>query len=435
MLSFRGGIHPPEKKELAKEAGLSYLQLPEIAYVFLSNHAGAPAKCVVKENDQVKTGQVIAEPGGFISAYVHSPLTGVVKKIDKIYHPIQGRPMEAIVIQRTADDEWQYLEHSDWENLSKEQLVDVVKRAGIVGLGGAMFPTHVKLSPPADKKIDTFIVNAAECEPYLTVDHRLMLERAQDLILGVKIVMKILQVQKAYIGIESNKVDAYNQLKSILNSDQIELKLLKTKYPQGAEKQLIYSITGRKVPVGGLPMDVGVVVQNVQTVVAIKEAVVDRKPLVQRGITISGEGVNKPINVVARIGTTVEELLKHAGGIKEEAERVILGGPMTGIAINRLDIPIMKGTSGITVLLKEKEYVQKSCIRCSKCVFACPMGLQPYLLYLLANKRRYDDAVEEGLFSCIECGSCAYVCPSKIDHVRAIKLAKKVYQALRGGKK
>lgn len=301
LLSFRGGIHPPEKKELAKEAGLSYLQLPEIAYVFLSNHAGAPAKCVVKENDQVKTGQVIAEPGGFISAYVHSPLTGVVKKVDKIYHPIQGRPMEAIVIQRTADDEWQYLEHSDWENLSKEQLVDVVKRAGIVGLGGAMFPTHVKLSPPADKKIDTFIVNAAECEPYLTVDHRLMLERAQDLILGVKIVMKILQVQKAYIGIESNKVDAYNQLKSILNSDQIELKLLKTKYPQGAEKQLIYSITGRKVPVGGLPMDVGVVVQNVQTVVAIKEAVVDRKPLVQRGITISGEGVNKPINVVARI--------------------------------------------------------------------------------------------------------------------------------------
>ena len=435
LLSFRGGIHPPEKKELAKESQLLHLNPPEVVYVFLSNHAGAPAKCVVKENDQVKTGQVIGEPGGFISAYVHSPITGVVKKIDKIYHPIQGRPMEAVVIQKTSDDEWQYLEHADWENLTKEQLLETIKKAGIVGLGGAMFPTHVKLSPPADKKIDTFIVNAAECEPYLTIDHRLMLQKAQDLILGIKIVMKVLQVQKAYIGIESNKIDAYEHLKTLLSSDQIELKLLKTKYPQGAEKQLIYAITGRKVPVGGLPMDVGVVVQNVQTVIAIKEAVVDRKPLVQRGLTISGEGVNKPINVVARIGTVVEEILKYAGGIREEAERVILGGPMTGIAINRLDIPIMKGTSGITVLLKEKEYVQKTCIRCTKCIFACPMGLQPYLLYLLANKRKYDDAVEEGLLACIECGSCAYVCPSKIDHVRAIKLAKKVYQALRGGKK
>lgn len=435
LLTFKGGIHPPEKKELAKEEKLHYLEPPETVYVFLSNHAGAPAKCVVKENDQVKTGQVIGESGGFISAYVHSPITGFVKKIDKLYHPIQGKPMEAVVIQKTSHDEWQYLEHTDWENLTKERLLEIIKKAGIVGLGGAMFPTHVKLSPPLEKKIDTFIVNAAECEPYLSVDHRLMLERSQDLILGIKIVMKILQVQKAYIGIESNKIDAYEQLKSVLNSDDIELKLLRTKYPQGAEKQLIYAITGRKVPVGGLPMDVGTVVQNVQTVIAIKEAVVDRKPLIQRGITISGEGVNKPINVVARIGTTVEELLKYAQGMKEDADRVILGGPMTGIAINRLDIPVMKGTSGITVLLKEKEYIQKACIRCGKCVIACPVGLQPYLLYLLANKRKYDDAVDEGLLSCIECGSCAYVCPSKIEHVRAIKLAKKVYQALRGGKK
>jgi len=435
LLSFRGGIHPPEKKELAKESKLIYIDPPETVYVFLSNHAGAPAKCLVKENDSVKTGQVIGEPGGFISAYLHSPVTGVVKKIDKIYHPIQGRPMETVVIERTSQDEWQYLEHPDWENLSKEQLLEVVKKAGIVGLGGAMFPTHIKLNPPANKKIDTFIVNAAECEPYLTVDYRLMLERYHDLILGIKIVMKILQVQKAYIGIESNKTDVFNQLKSALDSEEIELKLLKTKYPQGAEKQLIYAITGRKVPVGGLPMDVGVVVQNVQTVIAIKEAVVDRKPLIQRAITVSGEGVNKPVNLIARIGTKIEELLQHAGGLKEETERVILGGPMTGIAINRVDIPIMKGTSGITALLKEKEYTQKACIRCTKCVVVCPMDLQPYLLYLLANKRKYDEAVEEGLLSCIECGSCAYVCPSKIDHVRAIKLAKKVYQALRGGKK
>ncbi|WP_041446636.1 electron transport complex subunit RsxC [Pseudothermotoga thermarum] len=437
MLTFKGGTHPPEKKELSNKVSIAEMLVPEIVYVFLSNHAGAPAKCVVKENDFVKTGQVIGEPGGFISAYVHSPVTGVVKKIDKIYHPIQGRPMDVVVIERTSNDEWQLLDHEqDWQSMTKEQLIDVVKKAGIVGLGGAMFPTHVKLNPPPDKKIDVFIVNGAECEPYLTVDHRLLLERTQDLIIGIQIVMKILGAEKAYIGVESNKLDAYKHLKSFLDSaDKIEVKLLKTKYPQGAEKQLIYAITGRKVPVGGLPMDVGVVVQNVQTVIAIKEAVVDRKPLVRRALTISGEGVKNPVNVYARIGTTVEQLLNFAGGLKEDAERVILGGPMTGIAINRLDIPIMKGTSGITVLLKEKPSVQKNCIRCSKCVQACPMGLQPYLLYYLSTKKKYDAAYSEGLFSCIECGVCAYVCPSKVEHVRAIKLAKKVYQAIRGGKK
>lgn len=435
LLTFRGGIHPPEKKELARESQIIRLDPPKIAYVFLANHAGAPAKCVVEENQHVRTGQVIGEPAGFISGYVHSPVTGIVKKIDKIYHPLQGRPMEAVVIERTSEDDWEYLDHKDWEKLSREELLEVVKKAGIVGLGGAMFPTHVKLNPPKDKKIDTLIINAAECEPYLTIDHRLMLEKAEDFIEGIRIVMKILQVQKSFVGVESNKLDAYKHLKSIVGSEEIEVKLLKTKYPQGAEKQLIYAITGRKVPVGGLPMDVGVVVQNVQTVIAIKHAVVDRKPLVERGLTVSGEGINKPANVIARIGTTVNQLIELAGGLKEEAERVILGGPMTGIAINRLDIPILKGTSGITVLLKEKQPVQKNCIRCTKCVVACPMGLQPYLLYLLSNKRKYDEAVSEGLMSCIECGACAYICPSKIDHVRAIKLAKKVYQALRGGRK
>lgn len=435
LLTFKGGTHPPEKKELAKEKTLVRMPVPQFLYVFLSNHAGAPAKPVVKEGDSVKTGQVIGEPGGFISAYLHSPVTGVVRKIDKLYHPVQGRPMEVVVIERTDEDQWQLLEHSDWENLSKEQLLEVIKRAGIVGLGGAMFPTHVKLNPPAGKTIDTFIVNGAECEPYLTVDHRLMLERAEDLILGMKIVMKILGAKKAYIGVESNKIDAYEHLKKVCSDNSVELALLKTKYPQGAEKQLIYAITGRKVPVGGLPMDVGVVVQNVQTVIAIKEAVVDRKPLVERALTITGEAVNNPMNVVARIGTTIQQLVDFAGGLKEDAEKLIMGGPMTGIAVNRLDIPILKGTSGITVLPHEEEPVKKPCIRCTKCVLSCPMGLQPYLLYLLGNKKKYDQAVDEGLMACIECGVCAYVCPSKIEHVRVIKLTKRVYQALRGGKK
>jgi electron transport complex protein RnfC len=435
LLTFKGGTHPPERKELAKDKTLIRMDPPQFVYVFLSSHAGVPAKPVVKEGDTVKTGQVIGEPGGFVSAYLHSPLTGVVKKIDKLYHPVQGRPMEVVVIERTNEDEWQLLEHPDWESLSKEQLLEVIKKAGIVGLGGAMFPTHIKLNPPAGKNIDTFIVNGAECEPYLTVDHRLMLEQAEDLVLGVKIVMKILGAKKAYIGVESNKVDAYEHLKKVCSDGSIEVVLLKTKYPQGAEKQLIYAITNRKVPVGGLPMDVGVVVQNVQTVIAIKRAVVDRKPLIERALTITGEAINNPMNVIARLGTTIQGLVDFAGGLKENAEKLIMGGPMTGIAVNRLDIPILKGTSGITVLPHEKEMVKKPCIRCTKCVVSCPMGLQPYLLYLLGNKKKYDQAVEEGLMACIECGVCAYVCPSKIDHVRVIKLTKKVYQALRGGKK
>lgn len=435
LLTFKGGTHPPEKKELAKEKTLVRMPVPQFLYVFLSNHAGAPAKPVVKEGDSVKTGQVIGEPGGFISAYLHSPVTGVVRKIDKLYHPVQGRPMEVVVIERTDEDQWQLLQHDDWETLGREQLLEVIKRAGIVGLGGAMFPTHVKLNPPAGKTIDTFIVNGAECEPYLTVDHRLMLERAEDLILGMKIVMKILGAKKAYIGVESNKIDAYEHLREVCSDGSIEVVLLKTKYPQGAEKQLIYAITGRKVPVGGLPMDVGVVVQNVQTVIAIKEAVVDRKPLIERALTITGEAVSNPMNVVARIGTTIQQLVDFAGGLKEDAEKLIMGGPMTGIAVNRLDIPILKGTSGITVLPHEEEPIKKPCIRCTKCVLSCPMGLQPYLLYLLGNKKKYDQAVDEGLMACIECGVCAYVCPSKIEHVRVIKLTKRVYQALRGGKK
>lgn len=435
LLTFKGGTHPPEKKELAKEKPLMKMPVTQFLYVFLSNHAGAPAKPVVKEGDSVKTGQVIGEPGGFISAYLHSPVTGVVRKIDKLYHPVQGRPMEVVVIERTDEDQWQLLQHDDWETLGREQLLEVIKRAGIVGLGGAMFPTHVKLNPPAGKTIDTFIVNGAECEPYLTVDHRLMLERAEDLILGMKIVMKILGAKKAYIGVESNKIDAYEHLREVCSDGSIEVVLLKTKYPQGAEKQLIYAITGRKVPVGGLPMDVGVVVQNVQTVIAIKEAVVDRKPLIERALTITGEAVSNPMNVVARIGTTIQQLVDFAGGLKEDAEKLIMGGPMTGIAVNRLDIPILKGTSGITVLPHEEEPIKKPCIRCTKCVLSCPMGLQPYLLYLLGNKKKYDQAVDEGLMACIECGVCAYVCPSKIEHVRVIKLTKRVYQALRGGKK
>jgi len=434
LFTFRGGVHPPERKELSKDREIIRAPLPGRVFVSMSNHAGAPAKPVVKVGQEVKTGQVIGEPTAFISAYVHSPVTGKVVEIKKMLHPVVGKPIDTVVIERTSDDDWELLPHGDFERFSKEELIDIVKKAGIVGLGGAMFPTHVKLSPPPEKKIDTLIINGAECEPYLTIDHRLMLERAEDIAHGISIMKKILDVKEAIVGIENNKIDAIENMKKVLKG-VAEVYALKTKYPQGSEKQLIYAMTGRKVPSGGLPMDVGVVVQNVGTAVAIKEAVVDGKPLVERGLTVTGEGVNEPKNLIVRIGSTVSWILEFCGGVKEETNRIILGGPMMGIAIRDVNTPIFKGTSGIVALLPEKPLVSKPCIRCSRCVEACPMNLQPYLLYLLALKKRYDDAVKEGLMDCIECGSCAFICPSKIEHVRYIKLAKNVYRALRGGKK
>ncbi|PLV58999.1 electron transport complex subunit RsxC [Thermotoga sp. KOL6] len=435
MLTFKGGVHPPQLKEWSKEKSIERMPLPERVYVFLLNHAGNPAKPVVSVGDEVKTGQVIGEPEGFISAYLHSPVTGKVVELKKILHPIVGKPIEAIVIERTSEDEWVRLGTGNYEQMSKDEILDVIKKAGIVGLGGAMFPTHVKLSPPPEKRVDTLIINGAECEPVLTIDHRLMLERAEDILQGILIMMKVLGTEKAIVGVESNKMDAYQNLKKIFKGYPVDVALLKTKYPQGAEKQLIYAITKRRVPRGGLPMDVGIVVQNVGTCVAVKEAVVDGKPLVERGLTVSGDAVKNPKNLIVRIGTPVRDILEYCGGIDENTERVILGGPMMGIAITNLDIPIMKGTSGVTAFLPRKVQPQKPCIRCSECVQVCPMNLQPYLLYLLSSKRRYDEAVENGLMDCIECGSCTYTCPSKIEHVRYIKLAKTVYRATRRGRK
>jgi len=434
LLTFKGGIHPPENKELSKDAPLENFKIPEKAYIYLVQSAGSPPKLLVEKGQEVKTGQKIAESSSLISSNLHSPITGVIEDIIKMFHPVLGAPADLLVISRTNEtDEWDLLKPIDFENANSKELLERVREAGIVGLGGAAFPTHVKLSP--SKEIDTLIINGAECEPYLTVDHRLMLERAEDLITGIKIIMKILNVGKAIIGIEANKKDAIENLKRFSN-ETIEVVSLKTKYPQGAEKQLIKAILNREVPSGGLPMDVKVVVQNVGTAIAIKEAVVDGKPLIERGLTVTGEGVKEPKNVIARIGTTVEELIEFAGGYNGEVEKVILGGPMMGIAIPNTSIPTMKGTSGILVLTRDVigSFYTRNCIRCGRCVEVCPMGLRPNVLYKLVLAKKYDEAVNEGLFDCMECGSCAYICPSKIDHIRHLKLGKKVYKALRRGK-
>jgi electron transport complex protein RnfC len=436
LATFKGGVHPPERKELAKDSSIQKAPIPEKVVVFMQQHAGAPSKPVVEVGQKVKTGQIIGEPSGFISAYVHSPVTGTVVEIKKLSNIIFGRAVDAVIIEREGEDDWELLPHGDFEKFSKEELLENIKKAGIVGLGGAMFPTHVKLSPPEDKKIDTLIINGAECEPYLTIDHRMMLEKSDEILVGIKIAKKILGVQNVYIGIEENKRDAINFLEKKWKG-QVIVVPLKTKYPQGAEKQLIYAVNQRKVPRGGLPMDVGVVVQNVSTMYAIKEAIVDGKPLVERGLTVTGEAINKPGNWWVRIGTPISWIIENLGqGFKNNMEeiKILMGGPMMGIPINNLDTPIVKGNNGITTLIPEKQN-STFCIRCSYCVNVCPMGLQPYLLDLLGKKKRYDEAVEIGLLDCIECGSCTYICPAKVEHVKTIKLAKKVYKALRGGKK
>lgn len=436
LATFKGGVHPPERKELTKDSPIQRAPIPEKVVVFMQQHAGTPAKPIVEAGQKVKTGQIIGEPGGFISAYVHSPVTGTVVEIKKLSNIIFGRAVDAVVIQREGEDDWELLPHGDFEKFSKDELLENIKKAGIVGLGGAMFPTHVKLNPPQDKKIDTLIINGAECEPYLTIDHRMMLEKNEEILVGIKIVKKILGVQNVYIGIEENKKDAIEFLKEKWKG-QVIVVPLKTKYPQGAEKQLIYAVTQRKVPRGGLPMDVGVVVQNVSTMYAIKEAIIDGKPLIERGLTITGEAINKPGNWWVRIGTPISWIIENLGqGFKNGIEnvKILMGGPMMGIPINNIDTPIVKGNNGITTLIPE-ELRGTFCIRCSYCVYVCPMGLQPYLLDLLGKKKRYDEAVQIGLLDCIECGSCTYICPAKVEHVKTIKLAKKVYRALRGGKK
>ncbi|MBT1247809.1 MULTISPECIES: electron transport complex subunit RsxC [unclassified Thermosipho (in: thermotogales)] len=436
LSTFLGGVHPPENKHLSRDYPIKKAPLPEKVLVFMQQHAGSPAKPVVNKGDKVKTGQVIGEPTGFISSYVHSPVTGTVVDVKKVTNVIFGKAVEVVEIQREGEDEWELLPHGNYENFSNEELVEIIKKAGIVGLGGAMFPTYVKLMPPKDKKIDYLVINGAECEPYLTIDHRMMLERQEDILIGIEIVKKILGIKNVAIGIEDNKMDVINLLQNKWKG-KVDVIPLKTKYPQGAEKQLIYATTGRKVPRGKLPMDVGVVVLNVSTLYAIKEAVIDGKPLVERGLTVTGEAVNKPGNWWVRIGTPISWVIENlGGGFKENLEnvKVLMGGPMMGIPINNIDTPLVKGNNGITTLIP-KEQKSTFCIRCSYCVNVCPMGLQPYLLDLLGKKKRYDEAVEIGLLDCIECGSCTYICPAKIEHVKTIKLAKKVYKALRGGKK
>ncbi|HIJ60751.1 MAG TPA: electron transport complex subunit RsxC [Nitrospirae bacterium] len=428
MQTFKGGIHPPDKKELSKDNPITPQKAPKKVLIPIIQHIGAPSKIVVSTGQTIKKGELIASPEGFVSAPVHASVSGKISGIIDYPTPT-GRMVSCVAIENDMTEEWTTLkDNPDYMSLSPDELKAKIKEAGIVGMGGAAFPTHVKLSPPKEKPIDFVIINGAECEPYLTADYRLMLERPEEIVQGLKILMKILDVTKGFIGIENNKPDAIRVLSDTTKSERdIKIVTLKVKYPQGAEKMLIKACANREVPPRCLPMDVGALVQNIGTTVAVFEAVRFGKPLIERVITVTGEAIKEPKNLYAKVGTLISDLIYECGGFKSPAAKVISGGPMMGFAINTLDMPITKGTSGI-VALPEEELLHVDnfgpCIRCGRCIDACPMGLMPNMLSIMSEKGFYEETKEYNLFDCFECGSCTYVCPSKRPIVQFVRLAK-----------
>ena len=432
-----GGVHPSECK-LSSGSAIKSAPLPEVVTIPLAQHIGAPAKAVVKKGDKVVVGQLIGEAGGFVSSNIHSSVSGTVTAVD-MFVGAQGLRQMGVTI-KVEGDEW--LESIDRSStivrectLEPAEIVSRIGAAGIVGMGGATFPAHVKLSPPPGKKAEVLIINGVECEPYLTADHRVMLERGEELLIGVEILARALGVEHSYIGIENNKPDAIAHLKGLASKFQnIEIVPLKVQYPQGGEKQLIAAITGRQVPSGALPIEVGAVVQNVGTTLAVYEAVQKNKPLVERVVTVTGKGVAEPSNLLVRIGTPTSALIELCGGMPENTGKVIGGGPMMGRAMANVDAPVTKGSSGV-LLMESTEATrpaESSCIKCAKCVEACPMGLEPYLLNVLSRKQRWDECEEHAAADCIECGCCSFTCPANIPLLDYIRLGKgEVMRAIR----
>ncbi len=426
--TFPGGVHPHDSKEYSKNKPVEILPLPLKVVIPLSQHIGASSKPIVKVGDEVLNGQKIAEPGGFVSIPMHASISGKVTGIDKFNHPTGTVSMAIEITGNGQDDRIELTDEINYLELPVDEMKNRISEAGICGMGGAGFPTHVKLSPPADKPIDTIILNGVECEPYLTADYRIMMKQPDDIINGLKIFMKIINAKKGIIGIEANKPDAIKLMKFKLKKESnLEVVSLKLKYPQGAEKQLIYAATKRKVPnKGGLPMDVGVIVQNVGTAIAVYEAVRYKKPLIERVITVSGKIVRNPKNIKARIGTFFSDLLEFCDGTTEDIGKIISGGPMMGFAIPSLETPMTKGCSGLLLFNKKEGHKEDEsvCLRCGRCVDVCPMDLVPSLI---AHNVKHEDwiLVEKfGVMDCMKCGSCAYVCPSHIKLIQWIDIGK-----------
>jgi len=421
-----GGVHPPENKISADKA-IEVLPLPKTVSIPVAQHIGAPATLVVNRGDELKVGTLIAKSSGFVSTNIHSSVSGKVKKIDEVMDA-SGYKKTSVIIDVDGDEWEESIDRTDTlvkeTNLDAKAINEKVLSSGIVGLGGATFPTHVKLSPPPGMKAEVLLINGVECEPYLTSDHRLMLEKGEEILVGTTLLMRAIGVERAVIGIENNKKDAISHIQNLCKDYKgIEVCALKVQYPQGGEKQLINAVTGKDVPSGALPIAVGAVVNNVGTAYAVYEAVMKNKPLIERVVTVTGKSVSKPSNFMTRIGTSVSELIEAAGGLPEDTGKVISGGPMMGKALSNIDVPVTKGTSGI-LIMKDQESKRKAvepCIRCGKCVTACPMGIEPYLLMTLAEKEMWEASEKRNVMDCIECGSCSYTCPAGrplLDYIR-----------------
>ena len=435
----KGGIHPEENKITSSKA-IKRMTLPTVVYVPIAQHIGIPSEIIVETKQKVTIGQVIAKSGGFVSSNIHSQVAGTVTKLDMVIDT-SGYKKQCIVI-RTDQKAESNFEVPDFPlireiKMDQKDILQHIRDCGIVGLGGATFPSHVKLDLKNDNQVDYLLINGVECEPYLTADHRLMLEKADEIIVGIQILMHALHIEKAVIGIENNKQDAIEVLKNAAKTDErIKVAALKVKYPQGSEKQLIKAIVKREVPKGGLPMDVGVIVHNVGTIFAIYQAVQHDQPLIERVVTVTGKKLENPSNFWVKIGTPIKDLVTEVGGIPEGTRKIVNGGPMMGKAIKNTDVPVTKGTSGILVISEEEASRQepKNCIRCGNCVFVCPMGLEPHLLMNLTEKGFYKRAASEDVMTCIECGSCSYVCPSHRPLLDYIRFAKSIVKKLNTAK-
>lgn len=428
-----GGIHPSDNKEWSKDKAIEAMELPSVVRIPMVQHIGAPATAIVKKGDKVLTGQLIGEAVGFVSANIHAPISGTVSAVDTFPNG-QGQCMTMVEIKREGDEWAQGIDLSselkrDCE-LSPADIIAKIKAAGIVGLGGAQFPTHVKLSIPDGQKADVLIINGVECEPYLTSDYRNMIERGEMLLTGVEILMRAIGVERAIIGVENNKPDAIEHLNTIIARDNyrgIEVMPLQLRYPQGGEKQLIAATTGRQVaPPPALPISVGAVVCNVSSAIAVYEAVQKNKPLIERVVTITGKHLGSTHNYMVRMGTATSDIINLAGGLPEGDVKILNGGPMMGRSIVDISAPVIKGCSGITIISGEEAArgEEGSCIKCAKCVSACPMGLEPYLLYKLAKLQKWDTAEEHNTIDCIECGCCSYTCPSNLPLLDYIRISK-----------
>jgi Na+-translocating ferredoxin:NAD+ oxidoreductase subunit C len=424
-----GGIKPEDYKYLTCNKKIENADIPNTAYVPVNQHNGSPAEIIVKEGYTLEEGQLIARATNYISSNVHSPIPGKVIRIEERYIST-GVKSKVVVIQlkgefRKSGKNFQLL---DWRSKSISSMLETIKSYGIVGLGGNVFPSHIKLTIPKGKKVDTLIINGAECEPFLTADHRLMIDKSEDLLEGVNIIKTILDLTKAFIAIEDNKVDAIKRLRILSsNRDNIKIIPLKSKYPQGDEKQVIKAITGRIVPAGKTPLDVGVIIHNVATVIAIKEAIVNDKPLIERVITVSGSGIVEPRNLKVKIGTLVKEIIEECGGLKPGVKKIIIGGPMMGFTQMSLDIPVTKLFSSILAFtdLEYSKFENNSiCINCGRCIKACAYGLMPTTLNKYIKYKRFKESIDSGLMYCTECGACSWVCPACIPLVQNLKTGK-----------